>query len=102
MAEAIGIRIDEIFLEKIDKLSEEENCDRSTVIRKMIKLGYKDFILDKVSKLYMEGRITLSEAAKNSEVTLWEMEKYLIDKGFKSSYSMEDLDTEMKLFERFY
>ena len=97
MGEAIGIRIDEDFLSKIDKISKEEAVDRSTIIREMIKLGYSDFVLEKVSRAYIEGKITLSQAAKMAGVTLLEMEKHLVDKGFVSSYSIDDLEKELKI-----
>ena len=100
MAEAIGIRIDEDFLNKIDKLGKEEGVDRSTIIREMINLGYTDFIMDRLSKSYIEGKVTLSQAAKLAEVTIWEMEKYLVDKGFKSSYSIDDLEKELEILNR--
>ena len=100
MGEAIGIRIDKEFLSKIDKISKEEAVDRSTIIREMIKLGYRDFVLERVSRAYMEGKLTLSQAAKSAEVTLWDMEKYLVDKGFISSYSIYDLEKELKILEK--
>lgn len=100
MGEAIGIRMDEGLLRKIDKISKNENADRSTIIREMIRLGYRDFLLDRVASAYIEGKITLSQAAKVAEVTIWEMEKYLVDKGFRSSYSLEDLENEMKILEK--
>lgn len=100
MAEAIGIRIEGHFLKKIDKLGKEKGTGRSTIIRELIRLGYRDFIMEKVAQSYREGKITLSGAAKIAEVTLWEMEKYLVEKGFKSSYSLEDLESELKTLER--
>ena len=45
---------------------------------------------------YIEGKITLSEAARLSNLTIWEMESYLVERGFKSEYSIEDLEREMK------
>ena len=32
-----------------------------------------------------------------SNLTIWEMERYLIEKGYKSDYSIDDLDKELKL-----
>lgn len=46
---------------------------------------------------YIRGKITLSEAASQTEITIWDMEQYLIENGYKSSYSIEDLDKELKL-----
>ena len=44
----------------------------------------------------MQEKITLSEAAKAANLTIWEMQKYLIDKGFKSDYSIDDLEKELE------
>mgnify|MGYP001578829233 CR=1 FL=1 len=97
MTEAIGIRLDKNFLKKIEKLSKEEVLDRSSTIRKLVYLGYQNLIKKKVAQDYMQGKITMSEAAHRAEITAWEMEQYLVEQGYTSSYSIEDLDKEMKL-----
>lgn len=56
----------------------------------------RDFMQRKAAEEYTEGKITLSEAAHRASLTLWKMEKYLVEKGFKSSYSIEDLNRELK------
>ncbi len=99
MTQAIGIRLPEEMLDKIEKISKKESEDRSTIIRKLVLLGYLEFIKKKAAEEYMKGNITLSEAAHQAGLTLWEMEKYLVEQGFKSSYSIEDLETEMKALE---
>ena len=97
MAEAIGIRLDKEFLKKIEKLGKEEVLDRSSTIRKLVHLGYKNLIKKKAAQDYIQGKITISEAAHKAEITIWEMKQYLVEEGYKSSYSIEDLDKEMKL-----
>ncbi|MEK6852484.1 MAG: hypothetical protein AABX59_01265 [Nanoarchaeota archaeon] len=47
------------------------------------------------AKNYIEGKITLSHAAKQANLTLWDMKKYLIEKSYKSYYSLEDLEREI-------
>jgi len=96
MTQAIGIRLPKEMLEKIEKLSKKEVEDRSTIIRKLVLLGYFEFMKKKVAEEYAKGNITLSEAAHQASLNLWEMEKYLVEQGFKSSYSIEDLEKEMK------
>jgi len=100
MTEAIGIRFDESFLKKIEKLSRDEASDRSSILRKLIYLGYRDFIKQKALKEYLRERVSISKAAQMAEMSVWEMEKYLVEEGYKSSYSVEDLDEEMKLLSR--
>jgi len=97
MNEAIGIRLDKTILRKIEELSKEEVLDRSTTIRKLVYLGYQNIIKKKAAEEYIKGKITLSEAASKAELTIWEMEQYLVESGYKSSYSIEDFSTEIKL-----
>jgi len=97
MSEAIGIRLDQDFLEKIERLSKEETLDRSSTIRKLILEGYQTFIKRKSAKDYIKGKITISEAAHLAEITVWEMEQYLVEEGYRSSYSIEDLNRELEL-----
>ena len=40
------------------------------------------------------GGVTLSEAAHRAGLTVWEMETYLVDRGYTSDYSVEDLERE--------
>ena len=93
----IGIRLPKEVLSKIEKLCKEEVEDRSTMIRKLVLRGYSDLVREKAAKKYVEGRITLSEAAHQMGLTLWETEKYLVDQGYQSSYSIDDLEKELKL-----
>ena len=52
--------------------------------------------LTEAAKIYIAGEITLSEATHRTETTLWEMEKFLVENGFKSNYSIEDLQAELE------
>ena len=93
---AIGIRLSKDVLSRIEKLSKEAQEDRSTIIRKLVILGYADFMKERAAHKYLSGNVTLSEAAHQAELTVWDMEQYLVERGFKSSYSIEDLERETK------
>ena len=97
MSEAIGIRLPKDILNAIEKLSKEELEDRSTTIRKLVMMGYKDFMIKKAAENYIKGKVTISEAANQAGLTVWEMESYLVEQGFVSSYSVEDFEKELKL-----
>lgn len=56
--------------------------------------------MKKSAEEYIKGNITLSEAAFQAGLTLWEIEKYLVENGFKSSYSIEDLEREIQILEK--
>lgn len=97
MGDAIGIRLPDEILKKIEKLSREEMEDRSTVIRKLVIVGYKEIMQRRSAESYIKGVLTLSEASRQAGLTIWEMEKYLVERGFISDYSKEDIKAELDL-----
>ena len=97
MEQPIGIRLPREMLKRISDLGKDQMEDRSTIIRKLVFAGYLQLIKENAAKEYIGGKITISEAAKMSNLTIWEMERYLIEKGYKSDYSIDDLDKELKL-----
>ncbi len=42
----------------------------------------------------------MGKAAEESETTIWEMEKFLVESGYKSEYSVEDLEREISEISR--
>ncbi|MEM3126500.1 MAG: UPF0175 family protein [Candidatus Woesearchaeota archaeon] len=100
MTNAISVRIEEEFLHKIDSLGKDTGLDRSTVIRQLISKGYDELVKEKMVQKYVEGKLTFSAAAHRAGMTLWDFEKFLVEKGFKSQYSIEDLQEEIKLLSR--
>ena len=97
MSEIVAIRMDADLLGKVEKLGAEEMVDRSTLLRDLIRTGYREKIKMRAAQGYKEGKITFSEAAYRAGLTLWDMQHYLIDLGFRSEYSLDDLQKEMRL-----
>ncbi len=98
--EAVGVRLPKELLRQIEQLSKEDQEDRSTIIRKLVILGYSNLRKDKAVTKYRRGEWTLSEAAHQAGLTLWEMERYLVEQGFQSSYSTDDIAREIQLLGR--
>jgi len=96
MARSVGIRIKEDRLEKFDELASEEQLDRSTLIRRLLEEGYERYLKKKAAEEYKKGKITISKAAERAGVTVWEMENFLVEEGYVSSYSVKDLEEEME------
>ena len=63
-------------------------------------LGYAKLMKEKAAQEYIQGKITLTEAVTQANLTPWEMERYLIEQGFKSDYSIEDLERELRLLRK--
>lgn len=96
MAQAIGIRVESELLESVERLGKEEGMDRSTAIRKFLALGYKEAMKARAAENYRKGKVTLSAAARQAGLTVADMAHYLVDQGFVSSYSLDDLKEELK------
>ncbi len=96
MKTSIGVRLDKEFIEKLEATGEEENLDRSTMIRKFLQKGYQAYMKEKAADKYRSGEVTISKAAEMADITVWEMEKYLMEEGYVSEYSIEDLMTEVE------
>jgi len=96
MTQPIGIRLPEDIIKQIEEIGKKEMQDRSTIIRNLIMIGYHELMKKKAAEEYVKGSITLSEAAHQASLTVWSMEEYLIQKGFKSNYSIFDLEEEIK------
>ena len=101
MEQPIGIRLPNEIMRKIEDMSKDQMEDRSTIIRKLVLVGYLSYIKEKILREYLESKITLTEAAKKAKLTIWEMERYLIEKGYKSDYSIEDLEKETDKLKRY-
>jgi len=97
MSEPIGIRLPDEILKKIEQLGKRRMMDRSTIIRELVIKGYQELLKQMAYEDYAKGNVTFSEAAARAGLTLWEMERYLVERGFKSSYSIEDFEKELKL-----
>lgn len=96
----IGIRLPKEILKKIEDMGKQQSEDRSTIIRKLVMEGYKQQMKEKVLQSYLQGKITLTEAAYQAGLTVWEFEQYLIQQGYKSDYSLEDLEKELKILNK--
>ncbi len=97
---SVGVRFSKKVLEYIDKQAKTESVDRSVVIRRLVERGAAEFEKEKAAKLYMEGKISISGAAENAEVTIPEMVDYLVCKGYKSDYSVNDFRRGVTLLEK--
>ncbi|MDP2666383.1 MAG: UPF0175 family protein [Candidatus Diapherotrites archaeon] len=99
-SQAIGIRVEKDMLAKIDDMGKTEKVDRSTAIRMLLEEGYKAYLRRKAAEWYKAGKLTMSQAAMDAHISIWEMEQYLVRHGYKSQYSVEDMQQELGLLSK--
>ncbi len=93
---SIGIRIPKKLLKTVEEKAEEEDVDRSTIIRQLISKGVREYKKEKAANLYREGKLSMSGAAEMAGLTIREMIDYLIEKGYRATYTYEDLKREIE------
>ena len=97
---SIGVRLPKELLDYIEEEAEKENVDRTTIIRRLMAKGIAESKKERAAHLYMEGKTSISGAAEMAALTIPEIVEYLVDKGHKSSYSLEDFTRGVTLLEK--
>ncbi|MBM3934437.1 MAG: hypothetical protein FJ319_09075 [SAR202 cluster bacterium] len=98
--EMVASRVSSEILEGLRKVEEVEQVDRSTAIRKILYAGLKEWKLEHAAKLYRENVVTMSRAAFEAGVTIWEMMDYLHAKKIPMQYDLEDLEHDLAEIKR--
>ncbi len=97
---AVGVRLDKNLLFDLNKIAKSEHLDRTTIIRKLLFKAVYEYKVQQAMERYKKGVVSISRAAGEANMTMFEFVKYLIDHGYKSKYSVEDLERELVLFEK--
>jgi predicted HTH domain antitoxin len=93
----ITTRLASKAVREIDEIAQKEDVDRSTIVRKFVMKSIKEWIIEKSLEDYQVGRITLWQAAKKSDITLWEMIDEVRKRSIHVPYIIDDLKDDLKV-----
>ncbi len=100
MASTISVRLESNILKDLDKVENKWQTDRSEVIRRLLVNAVKNWKIKDALERLKERKITISEAAKDAEVSLWEMMDLAKHENIDwIEYNKEDLKRDLKLLE---
>jgi len=91
MGATITTRVSDEIEEEIRSISKREQLDRSTVVRRLLVDGIKDWKIKYALEQYSEGKITIWKAARMADVSLRQMLDIAAKKGIPFQYTLEDL-----------
>ena len=86
---------------EIEKISFDEDSDKSKLIRELIVLGIKERKLEKAIKLYSEGKVSLWKAATLAGVSLWKMMEIVKERRIELQYGQRELREDLKALPNF-
>ena len=62
----LNIRVSPELIDDLDEISQTEQLDRTTVVRRLLQEAIQDWKLSYALRLYREDRITKERAAENA------------------------------------
>ncbi len=96
MGVTITTRVSEEIEKEIRSISEREQLDRSTVVRRLLMDGIKDWKIKYALEQYSEGKVTIWRAARMAGVSLRQMLDIAAKKGIPFQYTLEDLREDVR------
>lgn len=67
-----SIRLDKDDLRYLDEIAAKQAIDRTTLIKRAIKLGVQDILLEDALHRYQKGLCSAWKAASEAQISLWE------------------------------
>ena len=86
----LGVRMEREIYDIIEKITQEENLDKTSAIKVLIKEGWKEIRLKKALEQYGRGLMSVDKAAKMAGLTVSEMMGEIASHGIKSEETLED------------
>ena len=85
------------MIEEIEKIAEYEKLDKSSVVRRLLNTAIPFWKLEMALKLYQNGEASLGRASELSGLSIWEFLDHLALKKIPLNYSLEDLQSDLKV-----
>lgn len=99
MGKTVTTRVNEELSERIDEIAEEEGLDRSTVVRKFLADGTRNWLIEKNLEDYEAGRVTLWQAADRCGLSLWEIIQEAREREIHVPYTVDELEEDLRALE---
>jgi predicted HTH domain antitoxin len=81
---SISLRLENDLVEKIEQVSRLEDIEKSVIYRQSIKKGIKEILKELAIKLYVEEKLTISGAARLSDMYIGDFMELLGKRGIKN------------------
>jgi predicted HTH domain antitoxin len=88
--QVIAARFPKSSAEELEKIAQEEQVDKSTVVARALQRYIKDWKLERALTLYKEGKVTLWKAAKIADISLWEIMDIIRQRKITMQYTFEN------------
>lgn len=73
MTSIMGVRFTKSLEKAVHEVVREEAIDKSSAVRLLVDLGYKEWRLRKALQKLREGKVSLWKASEIAEMSLWDL-----------------------------
>ena len=92
----LAARVSKEISDLIAEISAEEKLDRSSVVRRLLDTGVREWRIQNALEKYRQGSITLPRGAELAGVSIYEMIAILEEKKIPYRYDLSDLEEYVK------
>ena len=96
MYENVAARVPETIVKDIDYVAQEENTDKSKVIRELLSNAVKEKLIVLALEKYSKREISLGRAAELAKLPLADFMVKAADRKIPINYSVESLEKDFK------
>ena len=96
MYENVASRVPETIVKDIDYVAQEENTDKSKVIRELLSSAVKEKLLDLALQKYSKREVSLGRAAELAKMPLADFMVKAAERQIPMNYSVESLEKDFK------
>ena len=92
----LAARVSKEISDLIAEISAEEKLDRSSVVRRLLDIGVREWRIQNALERYGQGSITVPRAAELAGVSIYEMISILEERKIPYRYDLSDLEEYVK------
>ena len=91
----VSLTVPKELLERSEKIAREKLEDRSTVMRELLALGLKQYMIKDAVNKYTEGKVSMEKAAELANVSIWKFLDIIKERKIPIRYDLEDIKEEI-------
>ncbi len=99
MGKILTTRLPEKFVKNLKKISEVEEVDTSTTVRKLLSSAIAEWKKNYAVEQYKKGEFSFGQLAEFAEISVWDVPELLKQKKVPLNYDEEELAKDIKLIE---
>lgn len=96
MYENVAARVPETIVKDIDYVAQEENTDKSKVIRELLSSAVKEKLIDLALEKYAKREVSLGRAAELAKIPVADFMVRAAERKIPINYSVESLEKDFK------